>query len=53
MVIRADRFFLKVLKENGYDLDYLTLRKIYRESRKLAEREKQKNRSEEQLEFEF
>ena len=53
MVIRADRFFLKVLKENGYNLTYSELRKLYRESRKLVEREKQKGRSEEQLEFEF
>ena len=53
MVIRVDRFFLKVLKENGYELDYSTLKKLYRESRKLAELEKLKSRSEEQLEFEF
>ena len=52
-MIRADRFFLTVLKENGYNLTYSDLRKLYRESRKLAEIEKQKIRSEEQLEFEF
>ena len=53
MVIRADRFFLKVLKEAGYDLSYSELQELYRKSRKLAELEKQKNHCEEQLEFAF
>ena len=53
MVIRADRFFLKVLKEAGYDLSYPELRELYRQSRKLAEEEKRKNKCEEQLEFVF
>ena len=51
MVIRADRFFLKVLKDAGYDLSYSELRELYRQSRKLAELEKQKNKCEHQLEF--
>ncbi len=51
MVIRADKFFIQVLREAGYDLSYSELRELYRQSRKLAEVEKQKNRCEEQLEF--
>ena len=51
MVIRADRFFLKVLKEAGCDLSYSELRELYRQSRKLAELEKRKNKCENQLEF--
>ena len=53
MVIRADKFFIQVLREAGHDLSYLELRELYRKSRKLAEEEKQKNRCEEQLEFGF
>ena len=53
MVIRADKFFIQVLREAGYELSYLELRDLYRQSRKLAELEKKKNRCEEQLEFVF
>ena len=51
MVIRADKFFIQVLKETGYDLNYSELRELYRQSRKLAEAEKRKNKCENQLEF--
>ena len=51
MVIRADKFFIQVLREAGYELSYSELRELYRQSRKLAEAEKRKNSSEQQLEF--
>ncbi len=51
MVIRADKFFIQVLRQAGYDLSYSELRELYRQSRKLAELEKRKNKCEEQLEF--
>ena len=53
MVIRADKFFIQVLREAGYDLSYSELRELYRQSRKLAEAEKRKNKCEKQLEFGF
>lgn len=51
MIIRVDRFFIQSLKKAGHDLEYSELKNIYRESRKVAERERQKNRCEIQLEF--
>ncbi len=53
MVIRADKFFIQVLREAGYELSYSELRELYCQSRKLAEAEKRKNSSEQQLEFAF
>lgn len=51
MIIRVDKFFIQSLKKAGHDLEYSELKNIYRESRKVAEAEKQKNRCELQLEF--
>ena len=54
MVIRADKYFIQVLKEAGYDLDYSTLRELYQQSRKLAEEQKRLHGcNSKQLEFSF
>ncbi len=43
MIIRLDKHFIEALKQAGYDVNCQTLKKIYADSRKEAERQFQEN----------
>ncbi|ELU5588531.1 hypothetical protein SCB17_003050 [Clostridium perfringens] len=53
MMARIDKYFILELQEQGYDLDYKILTKIYRKSRERDDYKRNKAHNDRVLEYQY